>query len=101
MQRSAHPEISGSDRRHTRMSATVSESMRDELAALVGDGSASDSEADLRHCTADDVTPTVLVTPRNASEGGKVVQHAAGHDWTVLPAGGCTKLEIGNIPQRS
>jgi glycolate oxidase FAD binding subunit len=83
------------------MSATVSVSMRDELAALVGDGSASDSEADLRHCTADDLAPTVLVTPRNASEAATVVQHAAGHDWTVLPAGGCTKLAIGNIPQRS
>ena len=83
------------------MSATVSVSMRDELAALVGAGSASESEADLRHCTADEVIPAVLVIPANAAEAATVVQHAAGHDWTVLPAGGCTKLAMGNIPQRS
>jgi glycolate oxidase FAD binding subunit len=83
------------------MSATVSVSLRDELAALVGGGNASENEAELKRYVSDDVIPAVLVIPANAADAATVVRHAAGHDWTVLPAGGSTKIGIGNIPQRS
>jgi glycolate oxidase FAD binding subunit len=83
------------------MSATVSASIREDLAALVGNTNASEREADVKRCTFDDVAPAVVVTPKTAADAAAVIQHAAEHDWTVLPAGGCTRLCIGNIPQRS
>jgi glycolate oxidase FAD binding subunit len=83
------------------MSATVSISMREELATLVGNADASESAVDLKRCTVDEVVPATVVTPATADAAAAVVQHAAEHDWTVLPSGGCTRLGIGNIPKRN
>ena len=82
------------------MSATVSVSLREELAALVGDTNTSESSADLERYTVDDVTPSVAVRPASATECAAVVKRAAEHDWTVLPVGGLTRRGIGNIPER-
>src|SRR3954466_1204192 len=101
MQRSCHAEVSRSNRRCAGMSATVSISMREELAALVGSANASEREVDLQLCTVDDVSPAVVVTPATAAEAAAVVTHAANHDWTVLPGGGSSRHIGGNIPERS
>ena len=82
------------------MSATVSVSMREELAAIVGSANASERDADLERCTMDDVMPSVVVTPATPAETAAVVRLAAEHDWTVLPAGGSSRLVGGNIPER-
>lgn len=83
------------------MSATVSISMREELAAVVGSANASDRELDLEGCTADDVSPALVVSPATSAEAAAVVRYAAEHDWTVLPAGGVSRQLGGNIPERS
>jgi len=80
------------------MSATFSVSLREELAALVGDANASD--AGLDRYTADEVVPSVVVHPASATDCTAVVGHASEHDWTLLPAGGFTRRGIGNIPER-
>ena len=80
------------------MSATVSLSMREELAALVGDANASD--AGLDRYAVDEVPPSVAVHPASAMECAAVVKYASEHDRTVLPVGGLTRRGIGNIPER-
>ena len=80
------------------MSATVSVSMREELAALVGNANATD--ADLGRYTVDESTPSVMVHPATSVECASVVKHAAEHDRTVLPVGGFTRPGVGNIPER-
>src|SRR4051812_29503070 len=101
MQGSSHAEIPWSDRRCASVSATVSISMREELATLVGSANASDREVDLERCTVDDVSPAVVVSPSTPTEAAAVVRYAAQHDATVLPAGGSSRRIGGNTPERS
>ena len=83
------------------MSATVSISMHEELAALVGSANASEREADLARCALDDVSPAVVASPATSAEAAAVVKYAAEHDATVLPVGGFSRRIGGNIPERS
>jgi glycolate oxidase FAD binding subunit len=83
------------------MSATASLSVREELASLVGSANAVDRAAELERCTVDEVVPAVIVTPATPAEAAAVVRLAAQRDWTVLPAGGCTRLACGNIAART
>ena len=80
------------------MSATLSVSSREELALLVGDANAS--ERDLERYAIDGVVPSAAVTPAAPEEAAAVLKLACERDWTVVPAGGSTQQDIGNIPER-
>lgn len=80
------------------MSATLSVSLREELASLVGD--ANTSGRDLERYAIDGVVPAVAVTPAASGEAAAVLKLTCERDWTVVPAGGFTQQGIGNIPER-
>ena len=83
------------------MSATVSISMREELAALIGTANVSERGADIDRHTADEVAPSLVVAPGTANECAAVLKLASEHGWAVVPAGGGTHRAIGNIPERA
>ena len=83
------------------MSATVSVSIREELAGLVGDASVSERSVDLDCYTVDEVIPSLVVTPATTGECSAVLELACQRDWVVVPAGGSSHQGIGNIAERA
>ena len=81
------------------MSATVSVSIRDELATLVGGENVSERIADRDLYAVDDVVPSLVLTPATPQECSAVLKLACEHDQTVIPAGGFSHQGIGNIPE--
>jgi glycolate oxidase FAD binding subunit len=71
-----------------------------ELAAIVGEAHVSVPSAtgDVREI--DGVVPAVEVVPESPEEVAAVLEFANARDLVVAPAGGCTQLDIGGVPER-
>src|SRR4051812_764299 len=80
------------------MSATVALSLQEEMSAALGLGSQSSTE--LERYALDEVTPSVVIEPENASAAASILKVASERDWTVMTVGGFTRGAAGNIPER-
>jgi glycolate oxidase FAD binding subunit len=80
------------------MSATVALSLQEEIAAALSLGSQSSTE--LERYALDEVTPSVVIEPENASATASILKLASERDWAVMPVGGFTRGAAGNIPER-
>src|SRR3954469_16117587 len=80
------------------MSATVALSLQEEISAALGLGSQSSTE--LERYALDEVTPSVVIEPENASAAASILKLASERDWTVMPVGGFSRGAAGNIPER-
>ncbi len=72
----------------------------DELAAIVGPESILTEADTLSRYRVDEVTPKVVVLPRDTNQVAQVVQVANRDDLAVVPRGSGTKMAMGNPPKR-
>ncbi len=68
-----------------------------ELASIVGEAHVTPPSSQLE---INGVVPGAVVTPGSAEEVAAVLQFANARDLIVAPAGGCTKQDIGGVPER-
>src|SRR5215469_16257634 len=66
-----------------------------ELASIVGDAHIAQETIEING-----VTPAVSVSPANAEEIAAILRLANERDLLVAPAGGCTRQQIGGVPER-
>lgn len=74
---------------------TAAGSLQGELAAIVGEQNVS-----LGAPAINGVTPAITVSPGSPEEVGAVLAFANSRGLVVAPAGGFTKQDIGNVPER-
>ncbi len=74
---------------------TAAGSLQGEMAAIVGEQNVS-----LGAPAINGVTPAVAVSPGSPEEVGAVLAFANSRSLVVAPAGGFTKQDIGNVPER-
>ena len=56
-------------------------------------------EDELGLYSVDGITPKVVAYPQSAEEVSEIVALAAEHKWAVIPRGGGSQMELGNIPR--
>lgn len=76
-----------------------SRALRDELRKIVGEPSVL-PEAESTAYAFDGCVPKAVVLPASVQEMQEVLQFAAKQNLSVMPAGGATKLGIGNLPPK-
>lgn len=69
--------------------------LHQELASIVGDAHVAQAQIEING-----VTPAVSVAPANAEEIAAILRLANERDLLVAPAGGCTRQQIGGVPER-
>jgi glycolate oxidase FAD binding subunit len=72
-------------------------SMERELAAIVGAAHVVQAASGME---INGVAPGAVVSPGSAEEVAAVLAFANAHDLVVAPAGGCTQMDIGGVPER-
>ncbi len=78
----------------------TSNSMYNELKQIVGEAGIL-GEEQISAYTFDGIVPKVVVLPASVQEVQEVLRYASERRLSVIPAGGGTKLSIGNIPQKA
>jgi len=76
------------------------ESIRTELASIVGESRVVSDSAVCASAAVDGMAPGSVVYPTSAEQVAEVLKHAADHDLTVIPFRNGTKLGIGSPPRR-
>ncbi len=76
------------------------ESLRTELASVVGEFRVLSDPQVCADAAVDGVTPGAVVYPADAEQVAEVLKYAADHDLAVIPFRNGTKLGIGNPPRR-
>ncbi len=76
------------------------DSVRAELAALVGPSHVVTHSAACAALAVDGKVPDCAVTPAKAEQVAAVLRYASAHHLAVIPCGHGTKLSIGNPPRR-
>jgi glycolate oxidase FAD binding subunit len=69
-----------------------------ELRDICGPGNVAEDSADLQRRSVSGVTPGVAVTPASPEEVAAVLRLANEHGLRVVPAGGLTQQQAGNVP---
>src|SRR3954463_9451794 len=80
------------------MSATVALSLQEEISAALGLG--AQTSADIARYTLDEITPSAVVEPEDASAAASILKLASERDWAVMPVGGFSRGAMGNVPAR-
>lgn len=70
-------------------------SVEHELARIVGDGHVSSGQIEING-----VVPTSAVSPASVEEVAAILKLANDNGLVVAPAGGCTRQDIGGVPER-
>ncbi len=79
---------------------TAVETLRAELAAIVGDARVASDEAACFTYAVDGVVPKFVVYPPSAGEVAGLLRFAGEHDLAVIACRNGTKLGTGNFPRR-
>ncbi|HEY6348473.1 MAG TPA: FAD-binding oxidoreductase [Candidatus Angelobacter sp.] len=70
-------------------------SLQRDLASIVGENHVTQAQTEING-----VTPAVSIAPSSAEEVAAILRLANERDLQVAPAGGCTRQQIGGIPDR-
>src|SRR5437773_3100180 len=70
-------------------------SIERELAAIVGEHHVRPEQVEING-----VTPAIMVLPASVEEVAAVLRLAWERELIVAPAGGCTRQQVGGIPER-
>ena len=76
-----------------------SNQLHENLVQIVGEAGLL-PEDQLSHYAIDDINPQAVVLPRSTHEIQEVLSYAADSALSVIPAGGGTKLGVGNPPDK-
>jgi glycolate oxidase FAD binding subunit len=71
-----------------------------EFRAICGTPYVTEDPAELQAWNIMEVTPALAVTPASADEVGGILRFANEHGLSVVPAGGFTQQQTGNLPQQ-
>lgn len=69
--------------------------MEHQIAAVVGADHVGHDDLSING-----VIPAVSVSPGSVEELAAVLKMASDHGWVVAPAGGCTRQQLGGVPER-
>jgi glycolate oxidase FAD binding subunit len=79
---------------------TTATNLSDRLASVVSADCIERNTAARSHYTIDGLTPSAAVKPATSAEAAEVVRFALKENFAIIPCGGRSKLQIGNIPAR-
>jgi glycolate oxidase FAD binding subunit len=79
---------------------TAVESIRNELASVVGESRVVSDVATCTSTAVDGVTPASVIYSASAEQVAETLKYAADHELSVIPFRNGTKLGIGNVPRR-
>jgi len=79
---------------------TAVESIRAELASVVGESRVVSDAAACAGAAVDGVTPASVIYPASAEQVAEALKYASDRDLAVIPFRNGTKLGVGNLPRR-
>ncbi len=82
------------------MSTATTSRFAAEFRAICGKDHVTEDPADLQAWNILGVAPTLAVTPASADEIVGILRFANEHGLSVVPAGGFTQQQVGNLPQQ-
>jgi glycolate oxidase FAD binding subunit len=76
------------------------ESIRAELASVVGESRVVSDDAACASAALDGITPASVIYPASAEQVAEALKYASDHGLAVIPFRNGTKLGVGNVPRR-
>ncbi|MGC8658770.1 MAG: FAD-binding oxidoreductase [Desulfomonilaceae bacterium] len=70
------------------------------LSGILGPQMVFNDSENLTKFAVDGVPPKAVVYPTNLSQTAEIIKLANKEKWTVTPCGSCSKMSIGNVPER-